>query len=127
MVRQKLLWLNGQKLWMILFEISSSEWIWTRLWNASKLNGIFICYILKQYFVKKNTAQQKNITIKQLGVYYQQDSFYVQEGEGAIMCNLSLGDNAYRQMIEKHKVFKIKIFVSIYLRMTESEGNLCSQ
>lgn len=43
------------------------------------------------------------------------------------MCNLSLGDNAYRQMIEKHKVFKIKIFVSIYLRMTESEGNLCSQ
>lgn len=53
--------------------------------------------------------------------------FYVQEGEGAIMCNLSLGDNAYRQMIEKYKVFKIKIFVSIYLRMTESEGNLCSQ
>lgn len=57
MVRQKLLWLNGQKLWMILFEISSSEWIWTRLWNASRLNGIFLCYILKQYFVKKNTAQ----------------------------------------------------------------------
>lgn len=74
---------------------------------------IYMLYF-KTVFCEEKYSTVKKITIKELGVYYQQDSFYVQEGEGAIVCNLSLGDNAYRQMIEKHKVFKIKIFFSIF-------------